>query len=38
VATIIGVDVATVRDVIRHGRAVKGTYPIELQFTFRHFG
>ena len=31
----------TVRDVIRrcrHGRAVKGTYPMELQFAFRHFG
>jgi len=35
VAAIIGVDVAAVRYVIRwyrNGRAVKGTYPIELQF------
>ena len=34
VAAIIGVDVAAVRYVIRwyrNGRAVKGTYPIELQ-------
>jgi hypothetical protein len=41
VAATIGVDVAAVRDVIRrcrHGRAVKGTHPIELQFAFRHFG
>jgi hypothetical protein len=41
VATIIGVDVAAVRDVIRrcrNGRAVKGTYANELQFAFRHFG
>ena len=32
---------AAVRDIIRrcrHGRAVKGTHPIELQFAFRHFG
>ena len=41
VATIIGVDVAAVRDVIRrcrNGRAVKGTYAADLQFAFRHFG
>jgi hypothetical protein len=41
VATIIGVDVAAVRDVIRKyrsGRAVKGTYATELQSAFRHFG
>jgi len=41
VAAIIGVDAATVCDVIRwylSGRAVKGTYPIELQFAFRRFG
>ena len=35
------VDAAAVPDVIRWyrtSRAVKGTYPIELQFTFQHFG
>ena len=41
VAATIGVDVAAVRDVIkwhRNGRAVRGTYPNELQLAFRHFG
>jgi hypothetical protein len=41
VAATIGVDVAAVRNVIRgyrNGRAVKGTYPNELQLAFRHFG
>jgi hypothetical protein len=34
-------DAAAVPDVIgwyRNGRAVKGTYPIELQLAFQHFG
>ena len=41
VAATIGVDVATVSDVIkrhRNGRPVKGTHPNELQLAFRHFG
>jgi hypothetical protein len=41
VAATIGVDVATVSDVIkrhRNGRPVKGPHPQELQLTFRHFG
>jgi hypothetical protein len=41
VAAKIGVDVATVRDVIRrcrNGRAVKGTHATDLQLAFRHFG
>jgi hypothetical protein len=41
VAATIGVDVAAVRNLIkwyRNGRAVRGTYPNELQLAFRHFG
>lgn len=41
VASLVGVDVAAVRDVIkwqRGGRAVMGTHPHELEFAFRHFG
>ena len=41
VAATIGVDVATVSDVIkrhRNGRPVEGTHPNELQLAFRHFG
>jgi hypothetical protein len=40
VAATIGVDVAAVRNLIKwyRNRAVRGTYPNELQLAFRHFG